>query len=822
MASLDRRAAVANSTSVNGIDFVEVTNSAQTVLSVHFLNAVPVQGSFAGAPTITGGETITSVTVLPIADTDWGWDDGHVVLTLHVAAPGDFSTYTLSFPASPVLDLILSGVAFSFKANCPSDLDCETPAPACPPATGLVPPITYLAKDFLSFRQALLDFSTLSYPNWLERSEADFGVMFAEALSAVADELSYTQDRIAGESTLTTATQRRSVLRHARLVDYELLPAQAASTMLQFDVASTTTSLPTGLAVIAPGPDGTPVTFETGMGLFDTVGPQPASAAWNRAPGIPAYWFDASQQCLPAGAVQIDVYGHGFNFQPGQALLIETAADSTADAPLRQIVHLLAQGDPAGLWAEEIVDEIFACARLSLTPPYLALPAPPPAAAPTQVTRLRIQAQDRLTAARDLSRSLVIGNLITATQGSTVAEGFVIGPIALTTPNPPPVAVERLGPRPATAPGICGTAPAIRLYTLSQPLLTWLPATDGSGLPAPEIILSSGAPPVGWSWCRSLLTATEFSNGFTIDPVSYRRVTRNSDLTAQFDYDGDAGSTIRFGDGVFGVNPEPGAAFMAQYRYGGGGIGNVAAGAISQLSPAALATGLYQAVMNPFAAAGGADAQTIQSAQRLAPQAFQATQYRAVLAADYAQAADTLSWVKSAGTQFRWTGSWLTTFTTAQPAAAEQATVPQTLQLIQLLNRYRMAGTESYVPGPDYVSIDLQIILCATADVYAAAVEQAVFNLLSPTGPNAAKAFFAVSLFSFGQPLQRSALEAAIQAIPGVAGILCIHVRLRDLTSGFVNMGDQVSVGTNQILRCDNDPSRPGNGALSITVQGGR
>jgi len=154
--------------------------------------------------------------------------------------------------------------------------------------------------------------------------------------------------------------------------------------------------------------------------------------------------------------------------------------------------------------------------------------------------------------------------------------------------------------------------------------------------------------------------------------------------------------------------------------------------------------------------------------------------------------------------------------------AAEQATVPQTLQLIQLLNRYRMAGTESYVPGPDYVSIDLQIILCATADVYAAAVEQAVFNLLSPTGANAAKAFFAVSLFSFGQPLQRSALEAAIQAIPGVAGILCIHVRLRDLTSGFVNMGDAVSVGTNQILRCDNDPSRPGNGALSITVQGGR
>ena len=65
-----------------------------------------------------------------------------------------------------------------------------------------MPPIDYLAKDFLSFRQALLDFSALRYPEWQERSEADFGVMFLEALSALADDLSYTQDRVAAEATL--------------------------------------------------------------------------------------------------------------------------------------------------------------------------------------------------------------------------------------------------------------------------------------------------------------------------------------------------------------------------------------------------------------------------------------------------------------------------------------------------------------------------------------------------------------------------------------------------------------------------------------------
>ena len=45
------------------------------------------------------------------------------------------------------------------------------------------PPIDYLAKDFEGFRRALFEFSALRYPAWRERSEADFGVMFAEALA---------------------------------------------------------------------------------------------------------------------------------------------------------------------------------------------------------------------------------------------------------------------------------------------------------------------------------------------------------------------------------------------------------------------------------------------------------------------------------------------------------------------------------------------------------------------------------------------------------------------------------------------------------------
>src|SRR5947208_6533244 len=101
MSPKDRRARVTASTSFNGIDFVEVANDAQTVLRVHFLNAVsPAGPGGAVAVTITGGDRIPVVAVAPVSAGDWGNDSGHAVLTLRVTAPGDFSTYTLAM-ASP-------------------------------------------------------------------------------------------------------------------------------------------------------------------------------------------------------------------------------------------------------------------------------------------------------------------------------------------------------------------------------------------------------------------------------------------------------------------------------------------------------------------------------------------------------------------------------------------------------------------------------------------------------------------------------------------------------------------------------------------------
>jgi hypothetical protein len=812
MEAKDRLKALLASLTLNGIDFVEVASTDQKTLRVHFLNTFALQGKI-NKVEITGGETIRTVLVNSINDTtDWAVDaEGRPVLTLTVATPGDFSFYTLKLNSnSNALDPFFDHVTFSFKALCPSDLDCAPPAPVCPLEPGDVPPIDSLAKDFLSFRKALSDFSALRYPEWQERSEADFGMMFMEALCSLADDLSYTQDRIAAEATLDTATQRRSIVRHARLVDYEPRPATSARVLLQLDVQSSVTSLPPGLVVSAQGPDGRSIDFETGTGLVDPKTGQfkretlTVNAAWNRS--IQPYYLDDSQRCLKAGSTEMWVAGDSFNFVTdtnagpgkGQTLLIDTEGATSADPRIREIVHLFS--------ADPETDPLF--------------PTPPPNPQPTPITHIVFRAEDTLKSDHDLTKTVLAGNLILATQGRRYTETFAIEKPSTASPQMP-LAIVRVGSN-----NTPDDPSDLYLYTLQNSPMAWLAQDDPDALPLPEIVLAQQPIPPStqqapWTWRRRLLEAVPFEPAFTVDPVRFRRIARNSNGTFMQDYDGDGGNTIRFGDGIFGDVPERGAIFQVTYRVGGGTIGNVAADSITKVDPATAA--LVLAVTNPFAAKEGADKETDEQVRRLAPQAFRARQFRAVRREDYEKAAETLPWVLRAGTAFRWTGSWLTVFTTADPRGSEAITIDEHRQLIELLNRYRLAGYESYVPSPQYVSLDLLVTVCAQPDAFRGDVESAVLSALSTSKfVDGTTGFFFFDNFTFGTPLERSALEAAIQKAYGVAGVVSIKYRQRGVIPVYVEIPDEVQVHADQILRMDNDPSRPERGSLKVRVEGGK
>ncbi|MDQ1720919.1 MAG: hypothetical protein QOI26_653 [Pseudonocardiales bacterium] len=806
----DRLADLIASTTLNGIDFVEITSADQTSLRVHFLNTVAVDRTLAATNpiTITGGESVRAVPVGPLAATDWGLDDaGRPTLDLRTPFPGDFSFYRLTVK-STALDSFYASARFSFKAGCPSDLDCG-PTERCDEPPGGGPVIDYLAKDYASLRAALLDYSASAFPRWVERDEPDLGMMLLELLSAVGDDLSYLQDRIGNERTLATATQRNSVVRHARLVDYEPRPATSAQALMQIDVSSA--SLPAGMTVLSPQPDGGSLSFELGSGLLDaetgglTGGPLGVDPRWNRwdHAAVPAvarivpYWWDDSQTCLPTGATELWVRGHGFGFAAGDpqlgtsgvALLLDTEAASPADPPTRAVVHLTG--------AVEEVDQLYGIA----------------------LTHLSWDAAEALAAEHALERTVLAGNLVPAVEGRRYTETFVIDPEP-DSHDAPRAAVTRSGPDAG-----CGDPAPMHLHTVAQGRLAWL-AGDG-GATRPEACLieqpaDTGDLPRTWRWRRSLLDADVFEPAYTIDPVAYRdiRVDRSSGLP-WFEYDGDGGDSVRFGDGAFGERPPTGAAFELTYRVTAGHAGNVAADSITGV-PDAL-SGVILSATNPFPAAGGADEEALEHVRANAPQAFRARQFRAVRVEDYDRTAEELDWVLDAGTAMRWTGSWLSVFSTAQPRTAEHLTVREHSELIQLLGRRRIAGYEVFTPDPKYVGLDLVVVVCAHAWALRGEVEAGLLAELG-TGQlcDGGSGFFAPGQLRFGARLERSELEAAIQRAVGVEGVVSIGYRRRGYLPNFVDMPEVVAVGRDEIIRVDNDPSLPGYGSMRVVVEGGK
>jgi hypothetical protein len=835
---------------VNGIDFVEVDTD-QTTLHVHFLNqvalydpsAVPPVNAF-GSPdpvTITGGEVLATVAVGPVdPTTDLTADtSGRPVVTLTVAAPGDFSTYTLTI-ASPVLDPLFQSVPFSFKANCATTIDCATPPVVCPPSTTEPVAIDYTAKDFGSFTRALREFSAARYPAWVERSEADLGTVLMEAMAAIADELSYYQDRVANEAHLATASQRVSVVRQARLVDYEPSPATAALVQLQLDVDTRSSGgTPSTLDITAPvhvqaiGPDSLPIDFEVGDGLVDPATgleqsfSYPVDSRWNRwaldvVPAqlnLPPYWLDDTTICLPAGSTQLYLGGWGHALQAGQQLLLDTRGATSADPSVREIVTIATPYDdtsPQTMLTDPLFDYEITLVEL---------------AAPT-------------TLEHDLSVTQIAGNLVPAVQGLSTTEWFWIPTVEGPVPSPPfpansqPVAgaVVRQGPNSTP----CEVVPVSR-YSLSQTPLAWFPVgateetsdadtgqADTAVTAWPELVLEEVASAHGpvdpntgqWPYARWLLDTGVGEAAFTLTPEQYSPVLTSNGST-WYDYDGDNGTTITFGDGAFGVPPVPGSLFSARYRVGGGQRGNVPAGAITTVVSAGGGPAVLSCT-NPFPGAGGADQETNAQVAVRAPEQFAAEPLRVVRASDYVAAVASLPFVQQAGTSFRWTGSWLTVFTAANAVGAEEPSIAQMATVTALLNQRRLAGYESYVLPPAYVSIDLTLVVCADSTAFNSDVEAAVLARLQPGTVDGVVGFFDHARWGFGQPLEASALLAAVQGCVGVAGVYDAQYRQRGVQLTPQELPDVLEVGPGSILRVDNDPSRPDAGSLTVTVEGGK
>lgn len=214
----------------NGIDYVELeSNTVRALLRVEFLCAAPYDLKESEFKLVSKelNQTVRVQPILPVSGS---------TIFLEAERPlCERASYTLTFFRPGHVDPQFASYRFTAVGDGDIDVDPKPPD-ECPPPARPDPQLNYLARDYGSFRQLLLDRMALSMPDWRERHVPDCGHALVELFAYVGDYLAWYQDAVATEAYLNTARQRISVRRHARLVDYQLHEGCNARTFLHIAV----------------------------------------------------------------------------------------------------------------------------------------------------------------------------------------------------------------------------------------------------------------------------------------------------------------------------------------------------------------------------------------------------------------------------------------------------------------------------------------------------------------------------------------------------------------------------------------------------------
>jgi predicted phage baseplate assembly protein len=459
-----RQGAVLNHPTLNGIDYLEIPDGAtlagQRKLELHCLKPVP-QNLTTDNVLIAGGESITGITATSVQAKAVPAGQVSLILEITTSVAGDFSPYTLSlvnsvesaegdaFAVTEVLDGFdpqLAEVTFRFKVDCGPNFDCKPQPPECAPEPPTPPPINYLAKDYTTFRQIVLDRMNQLLPNWGAATEADLGVVLAELVAYVGDQLSYQQDAVATEAYLLTARSRISLRRHALLVDYRVHDGANARALVCVNVAVPVflDQTVTRFYTITPGAPATLVgneqaALDAGVVVFQ---PMQDANLFPELNTINFYTWGELNCCLPQGATEATLQGSYPNLQAGDVLIFEevmgpqTGAAADADIRHRYAVRLTAvttlngQGQP-------LVDPLFEVGT--------GAPIVNGTQQPQPVTEIQWSADDALPAPLCLSSTFLsaTGERTTLTNVSVALGNVVLADHGLSMPAQPlPVVPE--------------------------------------------------------------------------------------------------------------------------------------------------------------------------------------------------------------------------------------------------------------------------------------------------------------------------------------------------------------------------------------------
>jgi len=853
----ERRRQQARDRHLNGVDYVEVSES-QTELTVHLFSPINTLDNLQAV--VEGGTRIRSLQVTNL------WHDPNEPLDrFHVAVDraGDFSIYTLRLveardhqatdrpPAG--FDPRYAQVRFSFKVGCPSDLDCKADS-ICVPEKPIEPDINYLAKDYGSFRQLILDRLALIMPDWQERHVPDIGITLVEILAYVGDYLSYYQDAVATEAYLNTARRRISVRRHARLVDYLMHEGCNARAWVCIELTEKDSyefaaadvwfvaglgDAPSGARRLYSRDEFSKLSAKNAL-IYQPLWPAPTITLFQAHNTLKFYTWGDTLCCLPRGATAATLL---YQWKPDstppvtikgtQKVSAQHYDDKEHDhsvinppAPA-DTVHLKvgdvlifeevigpktgnpADADPSRRWAVRLT---------RVTPGIDPLNG-------SQIVEIEWCAADALPFSFCLSVrlgapdcryigdiSVARGNVVLVDHGCPTEETTEEVPTETQTGE---CACEGSAVDMTAVPGIFEPELKDTPLTFRQPLSTQSCVPASSLLKQnprgalPDITLYSTPANSGESWLPKidLLGSTASDRDFVVE------------------MDNEGRAHLRFGDGECGRQPDAGTSFTARYRVGNGRAGNVGADTITSIVLPDTVSGISLRPRNPLAAEGGIDPEPIAEVKLFAPGAFRKILQRAIIADDYARLTEREfpDQVQRAGSALRWTGSWYEVQTGVDPRGKEIAPRDLLKRIDQRLRQYRRMGFDANAVSARLVPLDIVLSVCVLPHFLRGHVEAALRATLG-TGrrPDGKPGFFHPDSLTFGDGIFVSKLVAAVQAVPGVESVRVTKLqRYAEDDHGELAAG-VLALGPLEVAQVDNDPNFPEHGRLKFILGGGR
>jgi hypothetical protein len=875
--SEQRRFAVRRKDQLYGLDYVEVADD-QTTLILYFLGRAPPKLDKENIR-IDGGRRVTDIKVISLEIHREDETDADDCVHIMVDKPGDFSNYCLClieidpetkqlvayvdencnkhYRTMPGFDVRYACLEFTFKANCRGDLDCK-PEPVCPPETRLEPEINYLAKDYASFRQLILDRLALIMPDWQERHVPDVGIALVELLAYIGDHLSYYQDAVATEAYLDTARRRTSVRRHVRLVDYQLHEGCNARTWVVFEVAADVKDIiPTDFYLITdPGiplsgnvvnhndlPKSLPLPYLVFEPLVEDSKQKLTFYVDHNE--IKLYTWGDSQCCLPTGTTAVTLLDPGTATPPDSESTDECPQDATHDhkprtSPLDTDYRLrlkrcdviifeeikgaktgnIADADPKHRHAVRLTK-----AEKSQDPLTGQL-----------IWEVEWSAEDALpfplcissTSAVDClpitDVSVVRANVLLVDHGETVEIELEKVPCKQVL-NP---CGDDCLPREAIkVPGhFAPYLPKLDI-TFSQPLLpceTPNPCTNGIKLTPASVLLNQE---VQLALPNVMLTEIPNSDdGLTWQPRLDLMASAPKDRHFVVEMEDDRQARLRFGDSELGMKPKADTLFMAKFRIGNGSAGNIGAKSITHIVfKNNLPSGIDIAPLNPLPAMGGINPEPIAEAKLFAPHLFRKRLERAITAEDYTKIVmrDFKDKVQRANAKLQWTGSWFEVLVVIDPLGSETADELLLCEIQNHLYRYRRIHHDVVVMQAKYVPLEVAMTICVLPHNLRGHVKAALLDVFSSRiKADGNKGFFHPDNLTFGEGIYLSKLVAAAQAVEGVESVVVTTLQRQFADPNQELQKGILPLGALEIARLDNDTNFLENGRLTLTMRGGR